>query len=92
MEEVNLPEDPSPAVRGDLVDHLRGVLDPGEEVCAGLDPGVGPLPQHLAQGVQLVERVAGEAGGAGRFLLFLPLEDSGLLPGRGCCEDFQGRN
>ena len=72
MEEVNLPEDPSPAVRGDLVNYLGSVLGASEEVCAGLDPGIGPLPQHLAQGVQLVECVAGQARGAWRFLLFLP--------------------
>ena len=57
MEEVNLLEDPAPAVRGNLVDDFHCVLDLSEDVDAGLDPGVGPLAQHLAQAVQLLEGV-----------------------------------
>ena len=67
---------------GHLVDDLDGVLDPGEDVDAGLHPGVGPLAQHLpGQGVQLLEGVGGEGGGARGLLLPLPGVDGGLLPG-----------
>ena len=78
MEQVNLLEDPGPAVCGHLVDDLDGVLHVGVDVDAGLDRGVGPLAQHLpGQPVQLLECVRGQGRGARRPLL-LP---SGLLCG-----------
>ena len=83
MEEVNLLEDPAPAVRRNLVDNLYCVLDPGEDVDAVLNPGVGPLSQDLAQAVQLLEGVRGKTGGRWRFLLPPSGEDGSLFPGRG---------
>ena len=49
MEQINLPEDPGPAVCGHLLDDLDCVLHLGVDVDAGLDTGVGPLAQHLAR-------------------------------------------
>ena len=56
VEQVNLLEDPAPAVGGHgLVDDLDGVLHLGVDVDAGLHRGVGTLAQHLArQPVQLL--------------------------------------
>ena len=71
MEQINLPEDPGPAVCGHLLDDLDCVLHLGVDVDTGLDAGVGPLAQHLArQPVQLQERVGGQRGRA-RCLLLL---------------------
>ena len=81
MEEINLLEDPGPAVGGHLVNDLDGVLHLGVDVDAGLDGGVGPLAQHLArQTVQLVECVGGQGGRAGGLLLLLPPRLGLLLP------------
>ena len=58
VEQVNLLEDPAPAVGGHLVDDLDGVLHLGVDVDAGLDTGVRALAQYLArQPVQLLEGV-----------------------------------
>ena len=79
MEQVNLLEDPRPAVGGHLVDDLDGVLGVGVDVDAGLDRGVRPLAQHLpGQPVQLLECVGGQRGRAGRLLL-LPSPCLGLF-------------
>ena len=79
MEQVNLLEDPGPAVGGHLVYDLDGVLGVGVDVDAGLDRGVGPLAQHLpGQPVQLRERVGGQRGRA-RGLLLLPTPRLGLF-------------
>ena len=43
MEQINLLEDPTSAVGRDLLDDLDGVLDPGIDVDAGLNRGIGPL-------------------------------------------------
>ena len=81
MEEINLLEDPGPAVSGHLVNDLDGVLHVRVDVDAGLDGGVGPLAQHLArQTVQLVECVGGQGGRAGGLLLLLPPRLGLLLP------------
>ena len=80
MEQVNLLENPSSAVRGDLVDDLDGILHVSVHVDAGLDGGVGPLAQHLpGQPVQLLECVGSQGRGAGRPLL-LPSRLLGGLP------------
>lgn len=77
MEQIDLLEDPGPAVCGHLLDDLDGVLHLGVDVDAGLDTGVGALAQHLArQPVQLLERVGGQRGRAGCLL---------LLPASGFC-------
>ena len=79
VEQVNLLEDPAPAVGGHLVDDLDGVLHLGVDVDAGLDTGVRALAQYLArQPVQLLEGVGGQRGRAGRLLL-LPAPGLGLL-------------
>ena len=55
VEQVNLLEDPAPAVGGHLVDDLDCVLHLGVDVDAGLHRGVRALAQHLArQPVQLL--------------------------------------
>ena len=70
VEQINLPEDPGPAVGGHLLDDLDCVLHLGVDVDTGLDTGVGPLTQNLAcQPVQLLEGVGGQGGGAGCLLL-----------------------
>ena len=73
VEQINLLEDPSPAVRRHLVDDLDGVLHLGVDVDAGLDTGVRALAQYLArQPVQLLEGVGGQRGRARRPLLLPP--------------------
>ena len=58
VEQVNLLEDPAPAVGGHLVDDLDGVLHLGVDVDAGLHRGVGALAKHLAgKTVEFVECV-----------------------------------
>ena len=55
VEQINLPEDPGPAVGGHLLDDLDCVLHLGVDVDAGLHRGVRALAQHLArQPVQLL--------------------------------------
>ena len=48
VEEVDLLEDPGPAVAGDLVDDLDGVLHLGVHVEASLDRGISPLAKNFA--------------------------------------------
>ena len=80
VEQVNLLEDPAPAVGGHgLVDDLDCVLHLGVDVDAGLHRGVRALAQHLArQPVQLLEGVGGQRGRARRLLL-LPAPGLGLF-------------
>ena len=79
VEQVNLLEDPAPAVGGHLVDDLDCVLHLSVDVDAGLHRGVGALAQHLpGQPVQLRERVGGQRGRA-RGLLLLPTPRLGLF-------------
>ena len=80
VEQINLPEDPGPAVGGHLLDDLDCVLHLSVDVDTGLDTGVGPLTQDLAcQPVQLLEGVGGQGCGAGRPLLLPPHLLGGLL-------------
>ena len=90
MEEINLLEDPGPAVGGHLVNDLDGVLHVRVDVDAGLDRSVGPLAQHLpSQAVQLVECVGGQGGGAGGLLLLSPSSLRLFLPGCDCYGPFK---
>ena len=58
MEEINLLEDPGPAVGGDFVNDLDGVLHLSVDVDAGLDRGVCALSQDFSrQTIQFVECV-----------------------------------
>ena len=58
VEQINLLEDPGPAVSGDLLDDLDCVLHLSVDVDAGLHRGVGALAQHLpGQTVKFVECV-----------------------------------
>ena len=82
VEEIDLLEDPGPAVPGHLVDDLDGVLHLGVDVDAGLDDGVGALAEYLAsQPVQLLEGVRGQGGRAGSLLLLPPAGLGCLLTG-----------
>ena len=57
MEGVDLLENPGPAVAGNLVDDLDGVLDLCVDVDTALDAGVSALAQNLAgQTVQLLKK------------------------------------
>ena len=57
MEGVDLLENPGPAVAGNLVDYLDGVLDLCVDVDTALDAGVSALAQNLAgQTVQLLKK------------------------------------
>lgn len=79
MEQIDLLEDPCPAVRRHLLNDLDGIFNLGVDVDAGLDTGIGPLAQHLpCQPVQLLERVGGQRGRAG-CLLLLPAPGFGLF-------------
>ena len=58
MKQIDLLEDPGPAVCGHLVDDLDGVLHLSVDVDAGLHDGVGALAKHLpSQPVELLESV-----------------------------------
>ena len=48
VEKVDLFEDPGPAVAGDLVDDLDGILHLGVHVEASLDRGVSPLTKNFS--------------------------------------------
>ena len=55
MEQIDLLEDPCPAVRRHLLNDLDGIFNLGVDVDAGLHRGVRALAQHLArQPVQLL--------------------------------------
>ena len=61
VEEINLLENPGPAVSGHLLNDLDGVLHLGVDVDAGLDRGVGALAQHLTrQTIEFVECVGSQ--------------------------------
>ena len=58
VEQINLLEHPGPAVSGNFLDDLDGVLHLGVDVDAGLHRGVGALAKHLAgKTVEFVECV-----------------------------------
>ena len=59
MKQVDLLENPGAAVSGNLLDDLDRVLNLGVYVHAGLDRGVGALPELLpSQSVQLLAKHA----------------------------------
>lgn len=85
MEEINLLEDPGPAVGGHFVNDLDGVLHLSIDVDAGLDRGVSALSKHLpGEAIELMKCVGGQGGGAGSFLLLPPSSLGLFLPGGDC--------
>ena len=85
MEEINLLEDPGPAVRGHLLNDLDRVLDICEDVHTGLHGCVCPLTKNLpCQAVDLLKGIGGKGGRAGSSFLLSPCCLCSLLLGSYC--------
>ena len=85
MEEINLLEDPGPAVGGDFVNDLDGVLHLSVDIDAGLDRGVCALTEHFpGKTIQLMKCVGCQGGGARGFLLLPPSSLGLFLPCGNC--------